>query len=519
MMTIADELKRIAMGEILSDEWSREVYSVDASHYSIKPSVILFPLDEGDLAEICRYGYSKNVSITARGAGTGLLGQSLNDNIIIDFTKHMNKILEIESDYVIVQPGIVKGVLDNELKKKGKFLPPDPASSNYCTIGGMIANNSSGVHTLGYGSTIDYLNTINVVYSDGNLRTIGGGNTHTNTNINYDKSHTEDEKDDKITKLYRLLSLCSNIELIKNKYPNVTKNSCGYRLDEVIRNKKFFAHKLFAASEGTLGLVTSAKLRILDIPLYRTTIVFGFNNLLSAMGAVPLILKFSPIALEMMDETVLQNFQESSYKVKNKDGKQRGNGCLLFVEFAGDKLMDVEQKFAGCKEKLSSMSSLIESVSDEQSSVRIWRARKNALNNITKLTVGSRKPLGLIEDTVVSPNVLCDYAQFILQKYIENKLDYVIYGHAGNGNLHTRPMINTESQNEIKLYDHLAEEVFSKAISCSGTITGEHGDGIARTKYIEFMYGSQVVSIFQQIKKIFDPKFIMNPGKKVVNRL
>ena len=525
-MSIADELKLIARGEILSDEWNREVYSVDASHYSIKPSVILFPLDEDDLAEICRYGYSKNVSITARGAGTGLLGQSLNDNIIIDFTKHMNKILEIESDHVLVQPGIVKGVLDKELKKKGKFLPPDPASSNYCTIGGMIANNSSGVHTLGYGSIINYLDTINVAYSDGNLRTIGSGdtiaNTNTNTNINYDKRYTDDDKDDKddkIEKLYRLLSLCSNIELIEYKYPNVTKNSCGYRLDEVIKDKKFNAHKLFAASEGTLGLVTSAKLRIMDIPLYRTTIVFGFNDLLSAMRAVPFILKFSPVALEVMDETVLQNFQESFYKVTSKDGRHRGNGCLLYVEFAGDNLIDVEQKFAGCKEKLSSMSTVLESVSDEQSSERIWRARKNALNNITKLTVGSRKPLGLIEDTVVSPNVLCDYAEFILQKYIENKLDYVIYGHAGNGNLHTRPMINIESQNEIKLYDHLAEEVFTKAISYGGTITGEHGDGIARTKYIEFMYGSQIVSIFQQIKKIFDPKFIMNPGKKVVNRL
>ena len=520
MMSLADELKLIARGEILSDEWNREVYSVDASHYSIKPSVILFPLDEHDLAEICRYGYSKNVSITARGAGTGLLGQSLNDNIIVDFTKHMHKILEIESDHVLVQPGMVKGVLDKELMKKGKFLPPDPASSNYCTIGGMIANNSSGVHTLGFGSTIDYLDTINVVYSDGNLRTIGsGGNTSTNTNINYHKIYTDDDYDDKIMKLYRLLSLRSNIELIENKYPNVTKNSCGYRLDEVIKDEKFYAHKLFAASEGTLGLVTSAKLRIIDIPLYRTTIVFGFNDLLSAMRAVPYILKFFPVALEMMDETVLQNFQELDCKVKNKDDMHRGNGCLLYVEFAGDNLIGVEQKFVGCKEKLSSMSSLIESVSDERSSVRIWRARKNALNNITKLTVGSRKPLGLIEDTVVSPNVLCDYAQFILQKYIENKLDYVIYGHAGNGNLHTRPMINTESQNEIKLYDHLAEEVFTKAISYGGTITGEHGDGIARTKYIEFMYGSQIVSIFQQIKKIFDPKFIMNPGKKVVNRL
>lgn len=164
------------------------------------------------------------------------------------------------------------------------------------------------------------------------------------------------------------------------------------------------------------------------------------------------------------------------------------------------------------------MSTMIESVSDENSSGRIWGARKNALNNITKLTVGSRKPLGLIEDTVVSPNVLYDYTQFILQKYIENKLEYVIYGHAGNGNLHTRPIIDIESQNEVELYDRLAGTVFAKVICCGGTITGEHGDGIARTKYIEFMYGSRIVSIFEQIKKIFDPKFIMNPGKKVINR-
>lgn len=511
MMSIADELKRIARGEVLSDDWSREVYSVDASHYSIKPSLILFPLDEHDLSEICRYGYSKNVSITARGAGTGLLGQSLNDNMIIDFSKHMNKILEIETDHVLVQPGIVKGMLDRELKKKGKFLPPDPASSNYCTIGGMIANNSSGVHTLGYGSTIDYLDTVNVVYSDGNLRTIGGSNT----NINYDKTYADD---DKIAKLYRLLSLRSNMELIDKGYPKVTKNSCGYRLDEVIKDEKFYAHKLFAASEGTLGLVTSAKLRIIDIPLYRTTIVFGFKDILSAMLAVPSILKFSPVALEMMDETVLRNIEKPSSKVINKDVRYRGNGCLLFVEFAGDNLVDVEQKFADCKGKLSSMSTMIESVSDENSSGRIWGARKNALNNITKLTVGSRKPLGLIEDTVVSPNVLYDYTQFILQKYIENKLEYVIYGHAGNGNLHTRPIIDIESQNEVELYDRLAGTVFAKVICCGGTITGEHGDGIARTKYIEFMYGSRIVSIFEQIKKIFDPKFIMNPGKKVINR-
>jgi glycolate oxidase len=502
---IADELKRIAKGEILSDDWSKIIYSVDASNYSIKPSVIVCPLDEYDLSKVCQYGYSKNISITARGAGTGLLGQSLNDNIIIDFTKHMNKILEIGTDYVLVQPGLVKGILDKELKKRGKFLPPDPASSNYCTIGGMIANNSSGVHALGYGSTIEFLDMANVVYSDGSFGSVSNSNT---------SSSDKQSDDEKIAKLYRLLS--PHIELIQKQYPKVTKNSCGYRLDAVINNEKFYPHKIFAASEGTLGIVTSAKLKIIDIPLYRATIVSGFKDLLSAISAVPVVLQFSPVALEMLDHTVFRNLDVEAYPRVMDSGSDDG-GCLLFVEFAGDSLIDVEQKLTSCKDKLSSVSNVLENVIDENSSRQIWGARKSALNNAMKMTVGSRKPVGLIEDTVVSPDILYDYTRFLLQKYNDNKLDYVIYGHAGNGNLHTRPMIDTESQSELELFNIVADEVFTKVISCGGTITGEHGDGIARTKYIEFMYGLPIVSIFEQIKKLFDPKFIMNPGKKVIS--
>jgi glycolate oxidase len=503
MIPIADELKRIAKGEILSDDWSKVIYSVDASHYSIKPSVIVYPLDEYDLSKVCQYGYSKNISITARGAGTGLLGQSLNDNVIVDFTKHMNKILEIGTDYVLVQPGLVKGILDKELKKKGKFLPTDPASSNYCTIGGMIANNSSGVHALGYGSTIEFLDMVNVVYSDGSFGSVSNSNTG---------SSDKESDDEKVAKLYRLLS--PHINLIQKQYPKVTKNSCGYRLDAVINNEKFCPHKIFAASEGTLGIVTSAKLKIIDIPLYRATIVCGFNDLLSAILAVPLILQFSPVALEMLDHTVFRNLDVETYPRGMNSGSD--GGSLLFVEFAGDSIIDVEQRLTSCKDKLSFVSNVLETVTDENSSEQIWRARKSALNNVMKMTVGSRKPVGLIEDTVVSPDILYDYTRFLLQEYKDNNLDYVIYGHAGNGNLHTRPMINTESQSELELFNIIADEVFSKVISYGGTITGEHGDGIARTKYMEFMYGLQIVSIFERVKKLFDPKFIMNPGKKVI---
>ncbi len=487
IMNIAGDLLSIAKGEILEDSWSRQIYSVDASHYEIDPAAIVCPVDEHDVQGICQYSSSKKVPITARGAGTGLLGQSLSPGIILDFTKHMNKIIDIDNDDVTVQPGVVKGQLDKELKKRDKFLPPDPASSNFCTIGGMIADNSSGIHCLGYGSTISFLDEINVVYADGKL------------------GFASPRKcDDRMKKLGELLSL--HIQEIKHRYPKVSKNSCGYRLDAVIANN-FNPQKVIAASEGTLGLMTSAKLRILEVPEYRSLLILGFEDLLSAISAVPTILQFSPVALEMLDHSILTSIDY---------GNKTRSGCLLFVEFSGSRgSSEVEEPLKACKQKVSSTCSVVEYASDEQSVTRIWMARKNALNSIMKLTIGHRKPIGLIEDTVVRPDILLEHTANLLQIYRENKLDYVIYGHVGDGNMHTRPLINTESKKEVELMHNIAKRVFTDVINRGGTITGEHGDGLARTGYIQMMYGKRLTSLFLEVKKLYDPSFTLNPSKKI----
>lgn len=502
-MSVGDDLNRIAKGEILSDSWSRKTYSVDASHYAITPSLIVCPQDEYDIQKICKYCFSKNIPITARGAGTSLGGQSLSDNIIIDFTKHMNKIIEIGDDYAIVQPGVVKGILDKELKNRGKFLPPDPASSNYCIIGGMIANNSSGAHCLGYGNTIDFLQEIHVVYSDGDSELLNN-----RSNNAPHKKFSNATSDKMVKNLLMLISPYS--EIIQKIYPKVTKNSCGYRLDAVINDRGFSPQKIFAASEGTLGIVTSANMRIMDIPLYHHLLVLGFEDLLSAVYVVPLILQFFPIAVEMLDHTVFRSEENKQHLAGDTAA-----GCLLFVEFAGNNMTKVERRVNSFKNKLFGKCNIIESVTDEQSMLRIWQARKSALNHVIKLTFGTRKPIGLIEDTVVNPSLLHDYTQYLQQLYIHGKLDYVMYGHVGNGNLHTRPLVDIGSQSEIELIERLAHEVFDKVIKSGGTITGEHGDGLARVKYIKYMYGSKIFSLFREVKKLFDPKFIMNPGKKV----
>jgi FAD/FMN-containing dehydrogenase len=286
----------------------------------------------------------------------------------------------------------------------------------------------------------------------------------------------------------------------------VTKNSCGYRLDAVIADR-FNPQKIFAASEGTLGVMTSSRLGILDMPVHRCMMVLGFEDLISALMAVPLILKFSPVALEMLDHTV----------IISQGSNASGAGCLLFIEFAGDRSIDkLEGSMTACRKELANRCCVVEYASDEQSMTKIWDARKSALNSIMKLTVGSRKPIGLIEDTVVHPAILMKHATNLLQIYHENRLDYVIYGHVGDGNMHTRPLIDTGSRKQVELMREIATKVFAQVIKRGGTISGEHGDGLARTDYIQMMYGKRMTSLFSRVKKLFDPWFTMNPGKKVL---
>lgn len=244
--------------------------------------------------------------------------------------------------------------------------------------------------------------------------------------------------------------------------------------------------------------------------------VIGFENILKAVKVVPIVLTFFPSALELLDSSVLyyeNMLYDNKVSYKFDDNKR---GTLLFVEFDGNNLVNIELRLRLCREKLCAYGEIIEVTSDKVSSEKIWAARKSALNNVMKLTVGSRKPISLIEDTVVNPDYLYEYTLFLLDVYKKYKLDYVFYGHAGNGNLHTRPIIDTASNIYKDLIESLTADVFSKVYEFSGSITAEHGDGISRTKYISQMYGSILFDIFKKIKFIFDPTNIMNPGKKII---
>ena len=484
-------LRNMGLPDTFDDDWTKAIYSVDASFCTIKPLAVNFPSDEFDVQKICNFAYDRGIPITCRGAGTGLLGQSLSDGIILDFTKKMNKILEIGEDYVIVQPGVVKAVLDKELAKKGKFIPPDPASSNYCTIGGMLSNNSSGPHGLGYGSIINYLQGVELVYGSG---MIGFADP-----INYDE---------KVSNMLKfILSLGYDV---KSYYPNVSKNSSGYRLDAIFEHGNYHLnpHKIFVASEGSLGIITSSRLSILDIPDKKSLIIFKFDNIFDAASAVPSILEYGPVALELLD----RGTNLEGWKVDESDYE---NACIMFVEFYGNNNSHYD-KIDKFEDNLRKKGKIVESGHDQKSVDRAWNERKNSLNSAIKKGIGSRKPAGIIEDTVVLPSILHEYLIFLLKVLATYKLDYAIYGHAGNGNLHLRPIIDTNSEYSKSVMNTIADEVFRYVIKFHGSISGEHGDGLLRTKYVPLMYGTTMYDVFKQIKLIFDDKQIMNPGKKVL---
>lgn len=484
----SSELDRLGIA-VFRDDWTRAIYSVDASHCILKPSMVCFPSNEYDVQKICIHAYAHSIPITCRGAGTGLLGQSLSTGIVLDFTKKMNKVLEIENDYVVVQPGVVKAVLDKELAKRNKFIPPDPASSNYCTIGGMLANNSSGPHGLGYGSIIKYVERVEVVYGNGE---IGFAD--------------QSRHDNRIEKMLKYISSV-NVNL-KDQYPNVSKNSCGYRLDAVFENNQVKPQNIFVASEGTLGVVTSSRISILDIPEKKSLIILEFENILHAAQVVPLILQFRPVAVELLDRgTIIEGWKT--------DPSISKNSCLMFVEFYGgdDNFYHNVHRF---EDTLRHKAKILESGYDKKSVAKAWNERRNSLNVAMKKGIGSRKAAGIIEDTVVQPELLHDYLIFLLELLAQYKLDYVVYGHAGNGNLHLRPLIDFASKDSNILMDTLADKVFRHICKINGSISGEHGDGLLRTKYISMMYGPKMYQIFKQIKSIFDDKKIMNPGKKIL---
>lgn len=496
--------------EVLSDEWQRCMYASDASAYEIMPTCVVLPRNVDDVIKVVKFAYDNSIPVIARGGGSGLAGQAVGDGIVMDFTKYMDKIVEINSkeNYVIVEPGIYKGILDKELKKEGKFLPPDPSSANYCAVGGMVATNASGAHTVKYGSTIDYVLSLDVVLANGTM-------LHTEPiEMGSDVWNSKSKTPEGQLLAYIANLLRPNEELIRNKFPNVRKNSCGYRLDRVLSGNVLDIGKLFVASEGTLGIVVSIKFRIMDLPKERVLTLLGFTDTLEASKSIPTIAELEPSALELIDRTVIQLARTASDEFASKVPKD--TGCLLFVEFDGNDRREVEESMDNLSEILARINAkTIGSSYDANEIGRLWEIRKNALSYTMKIRQDNKKPVAFMEDPVVSIDKLGFLVDTLQQVYGKHGLSYVIYGHAGDGNLHARPLLDVGKSEDVNVMKDIANDILNVVTSVKGSVSAEHGDGLARSEFIKDVYDDEIYSLFVKVKELVDPTNILNPNKKI----
>ena len=466
---ITKSLENIISGDIFWDKDTLRYYSVDASSYQIIPKVVIVPKSEKDVINIVKIAKKYKIPVTARGAGTGLVGNSLNTGIILDLK--FFDLIKIENNYVTVGSGTTKGKLDQTLKKIGKFFPPNPSIGPYCCIGGMIGNNSSGSKSLKYGSVIDNIEKITFIDGNGQKTTL--------------------PKNKKIGA--KIFKLTKKLEL--EKFPKVTKNSSGYRLDSINSIKD--THKAIVGSEGTLGIILSAKLRIKDIPKKRVLFVIEYSSENTAAQNCAEILTTLPSAVEFLDKTIMKHI---NYKFNRK------TNCLLFVEY--DSEMENIQK----RLKKTATGNIAKIIKNDSEIQRWWKFRDSSLYYGLK-SIKNKTP-HVIEDATVPVKYLPELFSIIDKINQKFHTKSVTYGHAGNGNIHLRLISNGK---KIKIKE-IAEEYFDKVIKLGGTITGEHGDGLARSEYVKKQYGQVNYRIFKELKSQFDPENILNPGKIISHK-
>lgn len=468
---IGRKLSKTVKCPVSWDEYTRNFYAVDASSYILKPSVVAIPRNELDIIKIIRFAKKYHIPITPRGAGTGLVGSALGNGIIVDM-RNFDKI-KLGKNFVNVGSGVFKGQLDKKLKSSGKFIGPNPSIGPFCTIGGMIGTNASGTHSLKYGSMIDNLIEIRMVSSFGKI-------------IKFPDSQD-------LKKIINIIP--PDIEAL---FPKVSKNSCGYRIDKV--HSKNEIYKIIAGSEGTLGIVTYAKLRTYPLPKMILLLVIYYKTLSDAAKDVLKIIELKPSAIELVDNNITKHIK---IKVPSK------TGCLLFIEF--------DDKIESCRKNIQSFISgkIIKIESDSNKIKALWSFRNSALAfGLRSISRNETMPT-LIEDAVVPVRrlpLLIKILDIITKKY---NLKIIVYGHAGNGNLHIRPILKKNDGNLIK---KIAREFFSSIIEIGGSISGEHGDGLARSEFVKLQYNDKVYCVFKKIKKEFDPENILNPGKIISNQ-
>lgn len=518
------ELQNKIQGELFTDTLHRIIYSTDASGYREEPFGVVYPKDSEDIRIIVSFAIQNHLNLIPRAGGTSLAGQVVGKGLVVDISKHMNRILEIrpEESWIRIQPGVILDELNLFCKPYGLFFGPETSTSNRCCLGGMVGNNSCGSHSLVYGSTRDHLLEAKVVLSDGSEVTLKGLNR---TEIE------EKQKDCSLEgKIYKqLIDLLSNQENQKeiiDNYPDISlrRRNSGYAIDELLRcnyfdqtcDEPFNLCKLLAGSEGTLAFVTELKLHLVPLPpVEKAVICVHCSTLEESFEANLVALKHHPVAIELMDNNILELSKQNISQNKNRFFIQGDPAAILIIELAEDSTEAVDRKADEIEADLRKhhYGYHYPRIYGKDIS-RVWNLRKAGLGLLSGMP-GSAKPVSVIEDTAVAPYRLPAYIAD-LKKVLEHyNLSCVYHAHISTGELHLRPVLNLKEKKDRELFRMIATETAKLVKKHKGSLSGEHGDGRLRGEFIPLLLGDQVYGLLKDVKNIWDPSHIFNMGKIV----
>jgi FAD/FMN-containing dehydrogenase/Fe-S oxidoreductase len=505
---IQDDLRGLVKGDVRCDDVFMQLYASDASIYEIKPLAVVRPRNLGDVVAAVQYAGENHLPIHARGAGTGLAGESLGQGIVLDFSRYMRRVLDQQQDEVRIQPGIVHAQLNEFLRPLGRQFGPDPAMSSVTTMGSVIAIDAGGSHWLKYGSARRHVRSLQIVLADGQVLEVG------REALDEPIPDTQSRRAQLVNPLVDLLT--READTIQAHQPRSLVNRCGYQLADVLEKQHLDLAKLLVGSEGTLALITEATVATQPLPKYRGVALLLFDRIDHAAKAVMEILPLGPSACDLMDRRHLSLARENT--VQYDLLIPMATEAALLVEQEGESLAGVRDKLAQLIDRVRRKKRLAVhaiQAQDREEMELYWRLARKVVPTLYRMK-GSTRPLPCIEDLAVPPAALGDFLVRMQNVLKQHQVIASLFAHAGHGQLHLRPFLDLSNPSDVSRMAALAADLYREVIDVGGTISGEHADGLSRTSFIRRQYGP-LADVFAEVKRIFDPVNTFNPGKIVSN--
>ena len=505
-----EELTRKIRGDVRSDSLSRYIYSLDASIYQIEPMCVVLPKTKDDVFTTVTIAEKYGVPIIPRGGGTGTAGGCIGHGIVLDFTKYMNKIVDIdlEASTVVCEPGVVQDQLNSELEKYGVQLGPDTSTGNRATLGGMLANNSSGSRSTYFGKMIDHIQEVELVLPDASGYRMG---PITNEDLKSRQGNSDWE-----SSMFQLISRIRNdfCEDINNRFPRIHRRVSGYNLDELLKTDNLNLAKLVAGSEGTLGVISELTMRI--VPKLKCTgiCILQFTDVKNALKDVESILEFNPIAVELIDHHIIENGSKHPSMQGRLEWLDPTVGAILIIEITANNPVELEEKLVEFERSMKSnhVCDRVRCITKPELMKEVWKLRKLGLSFLMARRTSSRA-LPFLEDMAVPPQSIGPFIEAFSSCVRKYGKEAGIFGHVAAGCVHTRPLLDLKQSDDQDTMFEMMEALSTIVLEFGGSISGEHGDGIVRSWLLEKMFGARLYQVFGELKSIFDPKNRMNPGK------